>query len=300
MNQQEVKQRREGRTQHLQDRVNLQTRKTATLASHVLHVRHLRDVYIGLWSEKSVKAIRREAFISKEKKLKTLLGYWGGIQDYAGPEETIIVAYGAAKFASNRRGCYGSAPTVAALKVAQDHFPGRVRLVDEFRTSALCCDCFDEICSDTKRDLTKKKKRKKKRKSKKKGWYGCYREVRGLRFCCSKTCARVPYKNRDAVGAKNILACYLGELNGERPEAFRRMDENGVRKPCVKTKVHHCVNEWKARGKKRTPSATSDIPFVEQLGKSDRARVNKEVWGSRVRRSRRELYIGEDGERYLM
>ena len=44
-------------------------------------------------------------------------------------------------------------------------------------------------------------------------------DVRGLRRCCSTVCSRASFKDRDSVGARNILRCFLER---ERPKSLSR------------------------------------------------------------------------------
>ena len=53
------------------------------------------------------------------------------------------------------------------------------------------------------------------------------REVRGLRRCSSTVCSQVSFKNRDSVGARNILRC-LAER--ERPKSLTRIKGAGALK----------------------------------------------------------------------
>ena len=50
------------------------------------------------------------------------------------------------------------------------------------------------------------------------------REVRGLRRCSSTVCARKAFKNRDSIGALNILRCFV---DTERPATLTRNLKRG-------------------------------------------------------------------------
>ena len=86
--------------------------------------------------------------------------------------------------------------------------------VDEYRTSCVCPCCDALLCKVTKKiqvaDGTCK-----------------VREVRGLRRCSSTVCSQVSFKNRDSVGARNILRC-LAER--ERPKSLTRIKGIGALK----------------------------------------------------------------------
>ena len=57
-------------------------------------------------------------------------------------------------------------------------------------------------------------------------------QVRGLRRCCSSVCSGVSYKNRDQVGALNIMRCL--QAGAHRPNSLSR-------NLCSTTKPSHFV-----------------------------------------------------------
>jgi len=76
--------------------------------------------------------------------------------------------------------------------------------VDEFRTS-IVCPCCDELLMKV---MTKDEDTE------------AIKEIRGLRRCGSNGCARMPFFNRDAVGARNILRCLI---SNKRPKSLVRV-----------------------------------------------------------------------------
>ena len=82
--------------------------------------------------------------------------------------------------------------------------------VDEYRTSCVC-PCCDALL----RKVWKKKTD------------GKVHEVRGLRRCSSTVCSQASFKNRDSVGARNILRCLQ---MSERPKSLTRIKGAGALK----------------------------------------------------------------------
>ena len=86
--------------------------------------------------------------------------------------------------------------------------------VDEYRTSSICPCCDSVLSKVTKRIQVADDQCE-------------IREVRGLRRCSSTVCSQVSFKNRDSVGARNILRC-LEER--ERPKSLTRIKGTGALK----------------------------------------------------------------------
>ena len=91
----------------------------------------------------------------------------------------------------------------------------KVFLVDEFRTSQMCCRCHERL---TEAIVSNRKR----------GTDGIRRYVRlkphGLRRClkCTNGSGAPLFCHRDVNAARNIMSCYLGEAAGRRPLAFTR------------------------------------------------------------------------------
>ena len=75
-------------------------------------------------------------------------------------------------------------------------------MVDEYNTSQVC-PCCDAKLSPVIKIVN-----------------GKIRKVRGLRRCCSSVCSGISYKNRDQVGALNIMRCF--QAGNHRPTSLSR------------------------------------------------------------------------------
>ena len=123
-------------------------------------------------------------------------------------ERKPVIAFGKGGFASHGRGEV-SAPTKYVKDKCRQYF--ETVEADEYRTSSVCPCCNNLLLKVTKKIQVADDK--------------CEaREVRGLRRCSSTACSQVSFKNRDSVGARNILRC-LEER--ERPESLTRTKGTG-------------------------------------------------------------------------
>ena len=114
-----------------------------------------------------------------------------------------VIAYGSANFACSGRGEV-SVPVKYVKEKCKQYF--ETVDVNEFRTSLICPDCDQPLCKVVKKVEDEKR----------------VRQMRGLRRCRSTVCSRFSFKNRDLVGAKNILRCLVLE---ERPDSLTRKGE---------------------------------------------------------------------------
>ena len=96
-----------------------------------------------------------------------------------------------------------SVPVKYVLEKCQTYY--ETHLVDEFRTSCVCPYC-DKLLSKVIKINEE----------------GKVRAVRGLKRCSSTVCARTCFKNRDSVGAINILHCFVNHV---RPPTLSRNPE---------------------------------------------------------------------------
>ena len=123
-------------------------------------------------------------------------------------ERKPVIAYGKGGFASHGRGEV-SVPTEYGKDKCGQYF--ETVEVDEYRTSCVCPCCDNLLCKVTKKIQSADG--------------AAVREVRGLRRCSSTVCSQVSFKNRDSVGARNILRC-LAER--ERPKSLTRIKGTGA------------------------------------------------------------------------
>ena len=167
------------------------------------------SVYGTLWDLKLKKKWAQESFRVYRKKRKVLDGFFQSMHKKG--ERKPVIAYGKGGFACNGRGEV-SVPTVYVKDKCRQYF--ETVEVDEFRTSSVCPCCDALLCKVIKEVKVADDKY-------------AVREVRGLRRCSSTVCSQVSFKDRDSVGARNILRC-LAER--ERPKSLTRIKGSGALK----------------------------------------------------------------------
>ena len=113
-------------------------------------------------------------------------------------QQKPVIAYGSAQFPSNGKGEL-SVPTVYIKNKAKNFY--KVVEVSEWRTSKIC-----PVCDTALQKVYQKSKEDEK-----------YYQVRGLLRCGSKSCKKISFKDRDSVGARNILRCHVVK---PRPESL--------------------------------------------------------------------------------
>ena len=128
------------------------------------------------------------------------------------------VAFGAANACSTGFG-YAPAPQERLRRRLEKIHGARVFLVDEFRTSQLCCKCYQQLDKVTVQQRARGKLRR--------------FQPHGLRRCVSQREKGAPlYCHRDVNAAQNILTCFLSNATlGQRPEVFSRQQDSQTN-PC--------------------------------------------------------------------
>ena len=171
--------------------------KTANPQQFDTYIRQYSIVYEDLWENKCKKKWGQLKFRNYRNKRKVIDNFLQSMHQKG--EMKPVIAYGAAKFASGGKGEL-SVP-VKYIKERCSHYYKTV-LVDEYRTSCVCPWC-DQLLEKVVKKVGENE----------------FREVRGLRRCCSTVCSRFPFKNRDLVGALNILRCFVDD---KRPATLTR------------------------------------------------------------------------------
>ena len=118
------------------------------------------------------------------------------------------MAFGAANACSTGFG-HAPAPQERLRRRLEKIHGARVFLVDEFRTSQVCCKCHEQLEKVT---LSRCKRGK-----------IVQFQPHGLRRCatCHNDKGAPLYCHRDVNAAQNILSCFLSKATtGQRPEAF--------------------------------------------------------------------------------
>ena len=160
------------------------------------------SVYDKLWDNRFKKKWAQQHFRVHRKKRKVLDGFFQSMHE-KGTQKPVI-AYGKGGFASGGAGEV-SVPTEYVKKKCKQYFD--TVEVDEYRTSCVC-PCCDALLSKVWKKKTD----------------GKVHEVRGLRRCSSTVCSQASFKNRDSVGARNILRCLLER---DRPNSLTRNQRGG-------------------------------------------------------------------------
>ena len=116
------------------------------------------------------------------------------------------IAYGGARFPHSKKNWGRSVPTVSVRRACVRFFPQTVQ-VDEYRTSKVCPQCLSQLQKVLRRLEGER----------------FPENQRGILRCPSIQCASCTFKNRDEVGARNILACHMAERRGDvRPGLLQR------------------------------------------------------------------------------
>lgn len=171
------------------------------------------------------KSLRRQRFASYMKRdqaldelCKRIMGGKlrgpTGRKRYTPGQRGTLVAFGAANACSTGFG-YAPAPQERLRRRLEKIHGARVFLVDEFRTSQLCCKCHQQLEKVTVQQRVRGKLRR--------------FQPHGLRRCatCHNEKGAPLYCHRDVNAAKNILACFLSKATlGQRPEVFTRQQDS--------------------------------------------------------------------------
>ena len=176
------------------------TPRTASSEQFDKFIANYVSVYDKLWDNRFKKKWAQQHFRVYRKKRKVLDGFFQSMHK-KGTQKPVI-AYGQGGFASGGAGEV-SVPTENVKKKCKMYFD--TVEVDEYRTSCVC-PCCDALLSKVWKKKTD----------------GKVHEVRGLRRCSSTVCSQASFKNRDSVGARNILRCLL-----ERPNSLTRNQRGG-------------------------------------------------------------------------
>jgi hypothetical protein len=184
------------------------SRKTIDVERFDSHLANYVSVYDEMWRVKLEKKRARQSLRVHVKKQKVLDNFFQSMQ--APGQIKPMIAYGKANFGSGGKGEV-SVPTEYVKKVCKTYY--NTAEVDEFRTSSVCPSCDELLCKVIRRCNAAEK--------------GEFREIRGLRRCCSTVCSRTSFKNRDSIGARNILRC---ATEAERPKRLTRNPGQGKMK----------------------------------------------------------------------
>ena len=150
-----------------------------------------------LWLQKQ----RMRKFVKRQRALETVVERFCGTSNKVKQKENVVIALGDADMRGNMRGL---PPVMSTTWVKHLMRCTMVVMVNEFRTSKLCCGCH-EVMHQQK---------------------NCFRVKRCLNSVCSRG-----FWNRDVNAAINILNLFLWAVRGNcncsassksRPEAFRR------------------------------------------------------------------------------
>jgi predicted RNA-binding Zn-ribbon protein involved in translation (DUF1610 family) len=114
------------------------------------------------------------------------------------------IAYGAARFSPSKKGWGHSVPTVSVRRACAPFFLQTVE-VNEYRTSKVCPRCGSQLQQVFRSRMQGQQFPK---------------PQRGILRCASRDCAGCSFLNRDELGARNILTCYMAERRGDARPGF--------------------------------------------------------------------------------
>ena len=190
--------------------------KTADTGQMRCHIRPLASVHAVLWEACTRPACARLRFHTWSGRAKSLDAFFKRMR---GDGPAPYIAYGDADFAPAGRG-RAPVPTTTAARRCKLYFGrDRVAVVDEHRTSAICCGCGAPTCKVMERKAGSARKS----------------EVRGLRLCRSTICSGLSdltprLVDRDLNGALNILRVARAQV---RPVETRRGRQRVVYGPSI-------------------------------------------------------------------
>jgi len=155
---------------------------------------------------RKARILRRTAFRAYMKRDKALDMICKSLT--SGSEGTTLVAFGGANSCSTGFG-HAPAPQSRLRFRLTHHHNARVSIIDEFRTSRCCHQCFATLEHAYTLDKIHMKKVK----------------LHRVLSCpqCLNSKGHKQFWHRDFNAAKNIMSCYLAEAQGmERPSALCR------------------------------------------------------------------------------
>ena len=195
-------------------RLSQVSRKTMRLDRLSAYHRVIHDTAEKCWENRSKTRLSREAFGVWSRSTALLDSFWAGGRrgrEREGPlgmEGRTMRGYGDW---APRKGGGGPTKRVrdSAFRVFRAQGPGRILMVDEFRTSKTC-----HCCGDVLRGVVEREKNFKK---------GAPAGAvdRGVKHCARSTCST--FLDRDVNAALNMLKVTLTRLRGEeRPQHLQR------------------------------------------------------------------------------
>ena len=181
----------------------------------------------AIYQKRSLRRSRFASYMKRDRALDELckritggqLRCQTGRKRYTSGQEGTLVAFGAANACSTGFG-YAPAPQERLRRRLAKLHGAQVFLVDEFRTSQLCCRCHGRLDKVTVRNYVRGKPKR--------------FQPHGLRRCptCHNEKDAPLHCHRDVNAAHNILNCFLSEASrGQRPEAFSRQTIS-LSNPC--------------------------------------------------------------------
>lgn len=179
----------------------------------------LLETILSTYEKRALRRVRFASYMRRDQALDeickritggTLQGETTGRKKYSVGQQGTLVAFGAANACSTGFG-YAPAPQERLRRRLAKLHGARVFLVDEYRTSQLCCKCSRRLEAVTVRNWRRGEMKRV--------------QPHGLRRCssCHNEKGAPLYCHRDVNAAWNMLHIFLAEAEtGRRPEAFRR------------------------------------------------------------------------------
>ena len=170
--------------------------KTANLDRILAYIDAYRPHFQAIWQEVLRRRYAQSRFSVYLGKRRVLDKFFQSLK-MPGNARTNI-AYGGARFPHSKKNWGRSVPTVSVRRACVRFFRQTVQ-VDEYRTSKVCPQCLSQLQKVLRRLEGER----------------FPENQRGILRCPSIQCASCTFKNRDEVGARNILACHMAERRGD-------------------------------------------------------------------------------------
>ena len=173
------------------DMPTAKTAHVATYEGHIGHVLKRLNAVIAFYGSKRARKLRWHTHMAEQRGFDRL------IREITKGSSTTVVAYGDGSFSGSWAGTEPTPTTKFQKRLGRRC---RLYMVDEFRTSKLCCACHSEM----------------------KGMPAAGSRLYGVRLCQNTACHRTKW-NRDVNGALNIQGRFLERVRGlERASPFCR------------------------------------------------------------------------------
>ncbi len=196
--------------------------------AYVSEVLPLLPDILEAYKTRELRRVKFTNYMKRDRALDTVC------KRITGCQRDALIAFGAANTCSTG---FGHAPAPQSrLRWRLEKIHGaRITMVDEYRTSQVCCRCHQQLkvptaghydddveCSTRLQKMQASHRLKRTIRCGRNLWH---EKLHGVRYCgsCKNSKGAPQFWHRDFNAARNILECYLSVARtGVRPEVFRR------------------------------------------------------------------------------